>query len=318
MSRPLRPSPRSRTAAALLLPALALGSGGCESLRGEPSVPAHGRHVATVQGFLEPESAKYDAAQDAWFVSSIVGYGSGRDNDAYISRVDGAGFERNEVFVRSGRNGVELHAPKGMVLQGDTLWVADIDVLRGFHRLTGAPVANVDFSPFRAVMLNGVTLGPAGEVIITDTGIHMTDKGVVFAEGSRIFAMGPGRTVRVLAEGEWLIHPNGIAWEPGDGRFVVASFNAHVSEVYALRPGDTTRTTIVKGPGRYDGLTRIGEGQYLTTSWPDSAVYLIEGDRTRRIGGSIWTPADIGYDARRRIVAVPSVLMGRVEFWELP
>lgn len=308
-----------RTLLALTLAAgMPLVLTGCERLRGEPAERPLGRHVATVQGFHEPESAQYDPDQDVWFVSSIVGYGSVKDDDGYISRVDAAGLERNDVFVRSRVNGVELHAPKGMAVQGDTLWVADIHVLRGFHKRTGAVVATVDLAPHGAVLLNAITIGPQGEVVITDSGLLMTDKGVVFVKGSRIFAVGRGRAVRVLAEGTWLIHPNGIAWDAAEQRYVVASFNPFVSEVYGFRPGDTTRTVLAKGNGRYDGLVSIGDGRFLTTSWPDSALYLIEDGRTRRIGGSMWTPADIGWDSRRQIVAVPSYLQGRVEFWSVP
>ena len=46
-------------------------------------------------------------------------------------------------FIVGGVNGVQLDAPKGMALQGDTLWVADITNVRGFNRKTGVPVASI-------------------------------------------------------------------------------------------------------------------------------------------------------------------------------
>src|SRR5256885_8154331 len=45
--------------------------------------------------------------------------------------------------IEGGRTGVTLHAPKGMALNGDTLWVADIDVVRAFNAKTGALVDSV-------------------------------------------------------------------------------------------------------------------------------------------------------------------------------
>jgi hypothetical protein len=36
---------------------------------------------------------------------------------------------------------VTLHAPRGMSIVGDTLWVADADAVRGFDRRSGAPLA---------------------------------------------------------------------------------------------------------------------------------------------------------------------------------
>src|SRR5256886_13499427 len=47
-----------------------------------------------------------------------------------ISRVRPDGAVENLKFIEGGHNGVTLHAPKGLALLGDTLWVADIDVVR--------------------------------------------------------------------------------------------------------------------------------------------------------------------------------------------
>jgi hypothetical protein len=306
-------------APALLLASFAFA--GCEPLRGAVGDPADVRHVAALEGFQEPESAQHDPAQDVWFVSNIVGYGSVKDNDGYIARIDARLLERGEILAQGGVGGVELHAPKGMALQGDTLWVADIDVLRGFHRVTGEVVATVDMAPYGAMLLNAITIGPDGEVVITDSAIRMTDKGVVFEKGSRIFAVrgGPaGRSVAVIAEGDWLIHPNGIAWDPDGRRYVVAAFNPFISEVYAIRPGDTARTTLHRTTGRLDGLLRMPDGRFLFTSWPDSALHVLEGGEARRLASHIWTPADLGWDSLRSRVGIPSVLQGRVHLYEIP
>src|SRR5690606_29648988 len=97
------------------------------------------RRIAVVRGFSGPEAVRYDPRQDVYFVFNSVGVGSVKDGNGYISRVSAADL-RVETFVQSGRGGAVLHAPKGIALQGDTLWVADIDALRGFDRRTGAPL----------------------------------------------------------------------------------------------------------------------------------------------------------------------------------
>ena len=40
-------------------------------------------------------------------------------------------------FINGADDDITLNAPKGLALQGDTLWVADIDVVRGFDVTTG-------------------------------------------------------------------------------------------------------------------------------------------------------------------------------------
>ena len=63
-----------------------------------------------------------------------------------------------------------LHAPRGMYIVGDTLWVADADAVRGFNKRTGEKVANVDFSAFDRGFLNDVAADATGTVYVTDTG----------------------------------------------------------------------------------------------------------------------------------------------------
>lgn len=280
--------------------------------------PARARKVHVTAGFSFPESVRYDPEQDVYFVSNIQGFGSVKDGQGYISRVVGDDLGRVTHFVRSGRDGATLHAPKGMALQGDTLWVADIDVLRGFHRRTGAPVGVVDLRPHRPVMLNDVALGPDGSVYVTDTGIIMSNVGVLFERGAKIFRVGPGRSVSVIAREPAVEHPNGITWDPVGKRWIVVSFDPFDSEAYVLGTGSTPRTVLARGPGRFDGVEVLADGRLLVTSWSDSSLHVIHDGRDERVVRNLWQPADLGVDTRRQRVAIPLVLQGLVEFWELP
>ncbi|HEX2095476.1 MAG TPA: SMP-30/gluconolactonase/LRE family protein, partial [Longimicrobiaceae bacterium] len=259
-----------------------------------------------------------DPEQDVYFVSNMLGPGSLKDNNGYIVRMSAADPARSGILVQGGRNGATLHAPKGMALHGDTLWVADIDALRGFHRKTGAPLATLDLRPQRAVLLNDVAVGPDGSLHVTDTGIAMTAKGVLYRGGDRVFAVGPGRSVRTVAQGAALGRPNGITWDPAGRRWIVVSFHPFRSEVYALRPGDGARTVLGRGTGRFDGVERLDDGRLLVTSWSDSSLHVFTGGRSERVIRHLWQPADLGVDTRRGRVAIPLVLQGRVELWELP
>lgn len=308
ISRP-RSAPRVLAACALVL------AGACGTADAEP---ARTRYVYTVEGFDQPESVQYDPRQDLFFVSAMAGYGSVKDSVGYIARFRADAPERWEIFVRSGRDGVMLHSPKGMALQGDTLWVADIDVLRGFHRRTGAPVAEIDLKPYGATLLNAVAVAPDGTVYITDSAIVMSNVGVMYTPGDRIYAIAPGGAVGVAAEGEELHHPNGIDWDHDDDRLIVASFHPFVSEVYTVRPGEGRKEALATGTGRFDGLQRLPDGRILVTSWSDSSLYLVHGGRKRRIATRLWQPADIGVDTRRQRVAIPQVIQGKVEVWEIP
>src|ERR1041385_503577 len=88
---------------------------------GPAAQPSGARFIGSLAGFQGPESVRYDSAQDVYFVSNIVGFGSVKDGLALIHRVDAKDYH-SVIFAQSGRNGVVLDAPKGMAIQGDTLW----------------------------------------------------------------------------------------------------------------------------------------------------------------------------------------------------
>ena len=222
----------------------------------------------------------------------------------------------DSAWVKGGVNGVVLHAPKGMAIVGDTLWVTDIDALRGFDKRSGTPVASVEFAPHGAVFLNDVAAGPDGALYITDTGIAFDSTGVHHPGPDRIFRLGPDRSVTTAAQGDTLGWPNGITWDPGAGRFVVVPFGR--GTILGWAPGDSLPTVLATGPGSFDGVERLADGRFLISSWADSSLYTLDSTAAlvRYITG-VGSPADIGLDTRRNRVAIPILMENRVEIWDI-
>jgi hypothetical protein len=325
--RPSSPSFRDFLVAALMVIAVACrGPGGeLESSRyakvqGDPedTVRSLARKVATVDGFYGPEAARYDPEQDAWFVSNMLGPGSAHDGKGYIVRLEGSSVGTASMWAISGRNGVHLDAPKGIAFQGDTLWTADIDVVRGFDKRTGAPVGEIDFRPYGAVLLNDLAVGPGGTMYITDTGIQMTDIGVLHPGGDKIFVVAPGRKISVLTEGPQLKRPNGVVWDPASKQWTVVAFDPFDSELYVPGQGSAAPRVLAHGKGRFDGVQSLGDGRFLVSGWSDSALLVIGNGRQVRLVRDLTSPAAIGIDMKRHLVAIPEAIMGRVSFWELP
>ena len=279
--------------------------------------PRVAHRIAELRGLHGPESVRYDPELDVYYISNMTGYGSSKDGNGFIVRVAADDFAKSSVLAEGGKNGVVLDAPKGLAIHGDTLWAADIDVLRGFDRRTGAPVATINLSGQGAVLLNDVTIGGDGKIYVTDTGILMTDKGVLHPGGDKIFAIGP-EGVSIVAQGNALGRPNGITWDARNRRLLVASFDPFHSEVYAITPGDARRTVLARGNGKFDGVELLGDGRLIVASWNDSSVHAIRGSDNFRIALDVWQPADIGVDTRRNRIAIPSSVMDRVELWEMP
>jgi sugar lactone lactonase YvrE len=272
--------------------------------------------VGVVQGFYGPESVRYSPGQDVYFVSVMNGPGSNKDNNGYIVEVNAGNLGQSQLFVVGGRNGVHLDAPKGLAIHGDTLWTTDIDVVRGFDRFTGRPLGEIDLKPRGAVLLNDIAVGPDGMIYVTDTGILMSQVGVIYVGGDKVFAIGPNRSINVVAHGNVLGRPNGVTYDSTGKRWVVASFDTFHSEVYALHPSDSTRIILAQGKGRFDGLEAIGGGRFLVSCWQDSSVHLFSGGKDRQLVRNLPSPADIGIDTKRWRLAVPAG-NNRVEFWDL-
>jgi sugar lactone lactonase YvrE len=262
-----------------------------------------------------PESARYDAELDVFYVSNINGNPSQHDGNGFIAIVRADSTSVVKMLVESGKNGVTLDAPKGLALVGDTLWVSDIDHVRAFNRRTGAKVADIDLSSQHATFLNDVAVGGDGAIYVTDTGIQFDAKGGVTHPGvDQIFKI-EGRKVTSLKP-DSLNGPNGITWDAANGRFLIAPFNGKAVESW--KPGDKAAATLVTGPGTYDGIEVLADGRVLVTSWADSAVHVIQNGAMSTLVPNVTGPADIGIDTKRGVLAIPRFNDSKVEYFKIP
>lgn len=263
-----------------------------------------------------PESVRYDADLDVFFVSNIRGTPSGKDNNGFIARIDATNTDSMTVLVRGGQNRVTLHAPKGLAIQGDTLWVADIDVLRGFNKRTGESVATISFAGHSPRFLNDVAVGPDGEIYVTDTSIQITGSGTQYFGRDKLFVI-RGREVRLLLEGQArLAQPNGVTWDAQGGRLLMAPFGGQ--SVTSITTTNTQPIPIAGGVGGYDGIEVLPDGRILVTSWQDSTVNVVVDGALRKVITGVDSPADIGVDTKRMVLALPRFTGGRVEYYHIP
>ncbi|MBW8769801.1 MAG: SMP-30/gluconolactonase/LRE family protein [Gemmatimonadetes bacterium] len=334
LSHPVALSKRQRSVAellVLLIPLVPLGCDGSAAPRiGPDSANAaegvqmgvsssEARFVRSIIGFSGPESVRYDPDDDVYYVSNMKGAGSVKDDNGFINRIRASNPDSATILAEGGKNGVTLNAPKGLAIHGDTLWVTDIDVLRGFDKHSGALLATIDFAPLGAVQLNDVAIGPDGTIHVTDTGIIMSPKGVIHTGPDRIFVVGPNAQISVAAEGFQLRRPNGITWDPVGKRWIVVSFDQFAGQIMENPQGQATPKLIRTraGGGQLDGVEVLRDGAILFTSWADSSIHMLANGRDKPIIRDVAVPADIGVDTKRNYVLIPLSMLGHVQLWSL-
>ena len=237
-----------------------------------------------------PESVLPDSKNNILYVSLIDGPGWVADGKGGVGKlsVDGKTYDANWVQG--------LHAPKGMGIVGNRLYVADMSDVVVINIANGKLEKRI--SPDSAKGLNDITV---------------TDKGVVFVSDSR--------AARV-----WKIEKD-IATLYLDSVNGVNGLKAIGDELYIgagkkFIKTDKTKsiTKIAELPQGIDGIEPVGNGDFILTSWGGYIFYV-------SANGSVETllethqqkknTADIGYNAKEKLVYVPTFNCKTVAFYKL-
>lgn len=279
---------------------------GCAA--GERAEPEAAVITVADVGFQTPESVLHDPQADVYLVSNINGSPLAKDDNGFISQVSPDGSVLALRWIDGATTEVTLHAPKGMALNGDTLFVTDIDVVRMFHRTTGAPLGA---RPVRgATFLNDLAVGPDGRVYVTDSGFRAGAQGLEASGTDAVYFFDQGGAAVALVRGRALGGPNGIVID-GSRALVVAFGNGSVTSV------NTEMGTVSGVPapphGQLDGIVKVDDGVFLISSWEGQAIYQLGGGgQYQVVADSLEAPADIGYDARRNRLLIPLFMANTV------
>ncbi len=277
----------------ILAPALAL------LLIAPTGATAAGPTTISGVGFKTPESVVHDEVADVYLVSNISGSPVGVDGDGFISRLAPNGRVKALKWIGAGGRGGKLNAPKGLAIVGDTLYVADINLVRRFDRKTGeakGPIA-VDGATF----LNAFAVGPGGVVYVTDSGMTAGPKGLGPSGSDAVWQIAPNTKPLIIIESTELSGPNGLV--AGDDGIWVVSFRSNIlCRIDAGKIHDEQKLP----KGSLDGLLRLEDGSFLVASWSGQAVYRGKPGGPFTVAVSkTQAPADIAYDAKRKRLLIP-------------
>lgn len=237
------------------------------------------------------ESVLFDAKRQVLYVSNIEGAPSGKDGKGSIGKVGLDG----KIIAASWVSG--LNAPKGMGLHKNTLWVTDLDELVAININTGTVTQKIKVEG--AKFLNDLTITKAGIIYASDSDtkkVHRLAKGVV--------------TTYL----DSLQRPNGVL---ALGKSLYVLDNGRLLQVGA----DKKPVELAKGmEGGTDGIEQVKPNEFIVSCW-SGVVYYVKSDGTTQqlldTRPEKSNTADIGYDAKNRIVYVPTFFKNSVVAYAL-
>lgn len=268
-----------------------------------------GTVIVADAGLQTPESVLHDDQADVYLVSNINGQPAEKDDNGFIARVRPDGTVEELRWIDGAADGVTLHAPKGLALHGDTLFVSDIDSVRAFHRTSGESLGARGVPG--ASFLNDLATDTDGTLYVSDTGVNPDFS----PAGTDAVYRFDGMEAVAVAEGSELNGPNGIAVH--DGTLTIVGFGG--ARILQLSTGqDSVPETLAELPGgQLDGIVRLQDGSFLVSSWETQSVYRVPGagagGATAVVEG-VPSPADIGWDAGRGRLLIPVFQENRLEF----
>ncbi|HET9846571.1 MAG TPA: hypothetical protein VFQ02_12510 [Nitrospira sp.] len=260
-------------------------------------VPAFGQ--ITVTNLQTPYSFVTSASGKDYFISSVNGEPNTADNNGFITKLDGSGALLDLKFIQGGAGGITLHAPKGMALVDETLYVADLDTLRAFDARNGKPVASIHVADGTALVhLTDVAYDGVGLLYCSDQ------------HANRIYRVElPSQKVTLLVADPALAGPAGLAVHPKSGELIAVSWNK--GKIFAITPNGTVSELFSNGffSSRFSNLRGVDFdrwGNMYVSDFTTGKVWRMTRDkRFHVIAEYLPSPGDLSIDRTNNLILVP-------------
>ena len=255
-------------------------------------------HAFEISNLQFPQNIIADNGE-VYYIANANGDPGIRENKGFISTADQEGKITALYFIQDGHEGVTLHSPKEMAIIGSTLYVADIDVVRGFHKTTGLPLLTISFSQFHAESLTGLTADAQGLLYVSD------------AETNTIFRIDPthDHAITQLIQDAKLSHPHGLAIHPRNGHLMGVGWDD--GKVFEIDEKGILHELFVSSffSGGFHNLDGIDFDQYGIMYISDltaGKVWRIRPNlKKEAIAEFLLSPSGIGVDRVNHLILVP-------------
>jgi len=237
-----------------------------------------------------PESVLPDLNKNILYVSLINGGGWDADGIGGVGILSSEGKIIDTNFITG------LNAPKGLGKFGNRLYVADINQVVVINLNKGKVEKKIAIPD--AQMLNDITVSDKGIVYVSDSKTSKIWR--IENELPSVFLDNIQGANGLKAIGNDLIFAEGKQLKK-------ANANKDISKIAEVTEG-------------IDGIEPVGNGDYLATSWAGYIYYVYADGHFETLletHEQHVNAADIGYNATKRIVYVPTFLAKKVVAYKL-
>lgn len=240
-----------------------------------------------------PESVYYCKKLKTIFVSNINGNPLEKDNNGFISKLTPDGNIVKLEWIKG------LHAPKGMGLYKDRLFVTDIDriVEIDIHKEQIIKYYDVPDAKF----LNDIVIDQNGVIYISDM------------QTNAIYKLYNG-VVKKWLSSKNIVGPNGLCISKG---FLIIGTKDRLVKVDLEK---MTLSDYILNTGSIDGLIGFENNKFIYSDWTGNIYLAGLGNETEKLLDT--TPlkinaADIGFDYDKKIIFVPTFYDNRVMAYKI-
>ncbi len=260
-----------------------------------------------IEGFSSPESVIIKGENVYVSNVGIKLEPSTKDADGFISKLDKSGKIKQLHFIKG------LNAPKGMGIVNNTLYIADVDSLKGFNLSNRKEVFSLRFKETK--FLNDITIKDNKTLFVSSS-----DKDVIYEVNLEI---GTYKKLVDFNVANGLYYDDGILYASQLGSSSKSMFDAK-GRVYKIDlKNDNKLTLLSQYEGILDGVQKVGNKIYVSdwVNFKNSGIVRIIDLKTKEesvLGASSLSgAADFIIDEESNKLYIPQMIAGKLSIIDL-
>jgi DNA-binding beta-propeller fold protein YncE len=211
-------------------------------------------------GFSHPESIIFDEGTAYFYVSNMADKAEG---DGFISRISRKWKKQEHNWITG------LNDPKGLLINGDQLYVTDVTTIVEMDLHTGEIIRQIPVEGAKS--LNDLAIDKEGNIFFSDLA------------GNSIYKMNQAGEVEQWLNSLDLERPNGLFVTPDNILVAAWGENQNGNILKVNRSTKEISKITGRGIGNMDGIQSAATGKYYISDWATGNIYSIdmEGNFTK-------------------------------------